>query len=215
MPTFPATTSHKFDPSQWGSTASQIPDYPPTRTSRVEDHTSSTVAARGRGSSMTAELVDRIAPHTTSARGQYQQSSPSQQTIPMPDSGQILPSPDFPYPTGSRPLSHDLVSRLNPISPQPDSSTSFKDLGGGRTDSKIADDAIYLGLVSLAEAEFLFRKSVGTVYLLACLASRRSRFYAERFLESFMEKLSPLIGLFDPDCKWQSIWVSSSIGWLY
>lgn len=191
MPTFPATTSHKFDPSQWGSTASQIPDYPPTRTSRVEDHTSSTVAARGRGSSMTAELVERIAPHTTSARGQYQQSSPSQQTIPMPDSGQILPSPDFPYPTGSRPLSHDLVSRLNPISPQPDSSTSFKDLGGGRTDSKIADDAIYLGLVSLAEAEFLFRKSVGTVYLLACLASRRSRFYAECFLEVSWKSLVP------------------------
>lgn len=206
MPTFPAIMSRTSVAPHWGS--SVWPENPLIGNPRMERRASSTASATGRDDFTAAQLLDRITPNPTSARAQHQRSSSNQHTIPMLDPEQSLPTPDFPYPSGSRPLSHDLVSRLNPISPQPDSSHSMKDFGGGRTDSKIADDAIYLGLVSLVEAEFLFRKSVDNVYF---PVGRGNRFHAECFLQSFMEKLSPLIGLFDPDCECQSTSMSGQV----
>lgn len=134
-------------------------EVPPLGNRRVDIDTSAPGVAN-REIHPVRHATTQLAIHPPSSGASYRQPSSDPRTTQLLESGHPLPRPDFPYPLGTRPLSHDLVSRLNPISPQSESTTSNKGPRAGRADHRTADDAVYLGLVSPVEAEFLFEKSV-------------------------------------------------------
>ena len=125
---------------------------PPTAVQRVSQDSAPTYAADTVSIEMQdAHSVQRALPFQTA-------SSWAMAQAPAPINEKGSPAPDFPYDTGVVTRSHDLVSRLDPVTQQstsmgstaPESAVSQHGSGSG--------DPIYLELVTIAEAEFLFAK---------------------------------------------------------